>query len=226
MIIFQDVCKQYRDDEWALHNVTLTIPRNEFVFLVGPNGAGKSTLLRLVTTEERPTKGVILVGGIDISHPKNGTLPKYRRSIGIVFQDTRLFGNQTVFDNVALPLKIAGESGRVIRERSLKCLETAGVRSLADRKAGELSGGELRRVAIARAIVSEPNILLADEPTDSLSPSAATDVMDLLMEISRNGVTTIVATHHREVVDRLRRRVVRLDRGRITKDLPAAGFDD
>ncbi len=226
MIIFQDVCKQYRDDEWALHNVTLTIPRNEFVFLVGPNGAGKSTLLRLVTTEERPTKGVILVGGIDISHPKNGTLPKYRRSIGIVFQDTRLFGNQTVFDNVALPLKIAGESGRVIRERSLKCLETAGVRSLAYRKAGELSGGELRRVAIARAIVSEPNILLADEPTDSLSPSAATDVMDLLMEISRNGVTTIVATHHREVVDRLRRRVVRLDRGRITKDLPAAGFDD
>ena len=226
MIVFQDVCKQYRDDEWALHNVTLTIPRNEFVFLVGPNGAGKSTLLRLVTTEERPTKGIILVGGIDISHPKNGTLPKYRRSIGIVFQDTRLFGNQTVFDNVALPLKIAGESGRVIRERSLECLETAGVRNLAYRKAGELSGGELRRVAIARAIVSEPNILLADEPTDSLSPSAATDVMDLLMEISRNGVTTIVATHHREVVDRLRRRVIRLDRGRITKDLPAAGFDD
>ena len=226
MIIFQDVCKQYRDDEWALHNVTLTIPRNEFVFLVGPNGAGKSTLLRLVTTEERPTKGIILVGGIDISHPKNGTLPKYRRSIGIVFQDTRLFGNQTVFDNVALPLKIAGESGRVIRERSLECLETAGVRNLAYRKAGELSGGELRRVAIARAIVSEPNILLADEPTDSLSPGAATDVMDLLMEISRNGVTTIVATHHREVVDRLRRRVIRLDRGRITRDLPAAGFDD
>ncbi|MCY3799997.1 MAG: ATP-binding cassette domain-containing protein [Chloroflexi bacterium] len=226
MIVFQDVCKQYRDDEWALHNVTLTIPRNEFVFLVGPNGAGKSTLLRLVTTEERPTKGIILVGGIDISHPKNGTLPKYRRSIGIVFQDTRLFGNQTVFDNVALPLKIAGESGRVIRERSLECLETAGVRNLAYRKAGELSGGELRRVAIARAIVSEPNILLADEPTDSLSPSAATDVMDLLMEISRNGVTTIVATHHREVVDRLRRRVIRLDRGRITNDLPAAGFDD
>ena len=176
MIVFQDVCKQYRDEEWALHNVTLTIPRNEFVFLVGPNGAGKSTLLRLVTTEERPTKGIILVGGIDISHPKNGTLPKYRRSIGIVFQDTRLFGSQTVFDNVALPLKIAGKSGRVIRERSLDCLEPAGVRNLAYRKARELSGGELRRVAIARAIVSEPNILLADEPTDSLSPSAATDV--------------------------------------------------
>ena len=226
MIVFQDVCKQYREKEWALQKVTFTIPRNEFVFLVGPNGAGKSTLLRLVTTEERPTEGVILVGGVDISHPKNGTLPKYRRSIGIVFQDTRLFGDQTVFDNVALPLKIAGKSGRVIRERSLECLETAGVQNLACRKAGELSGGELRRVAIARAIVSEPNILLADEPTDSLSPSAATDVMDLLMEISRNGVTTVVATHHREVVDRLRRRVIRLDRGRITADHPAAGFDD
>ena len=226
MIVFQDVCKQYRENEWALHKVTFTIPRNEFVFLVGPNGAGKSTLLRLVTTEEKPTEGVILVGGVDISRPKNGTLPKYRRSIGIVFQDTRLFGNQTAFDNVALPLKIAGKSGRVIRERSLGCLETAGVRKLAYRKAGELSGGELRRVAIARAIVSEPNILLADEPTDSLSPSAATDVMDLLMEISRTGVTTVVATHHREVVDRLRRRVIKLDRGRITGDRPAAGFDD
>ena len=226
MIVFQDVCKQYRKNEWALNKVTFTIPRNDFVFLVGPNGAGKSTLLRLVTTEERPTEGVILVGGVDISRPKNGTLPKYRRSIGIVFQDTRLFGNQTVFDNVALPLKIAGKSGRVIRERSMESLETAGVQTLADRKAGELSGGELRRVAIARAIVSEPSILLADEPTDSLSPSAATDVMDLLMEISRSGVTTVVATHHREVVDRLRRRVIKLDRGRITGDRPAAGFDD
>ena len=226
MIVFQDVCKQYRADEWALTNVTLTIPRDDFVFLVGPNGAGKSTLLRLVTAEERPTRGVILVGGVEISNAQNGTLPNYRRSIGIVFQNTRLFDEQTVFDNVALPLKIAGESGRAIRERSLESIETVGLQKLAYRRAGELSGGELRRVAIARAVVSRPNILLADEPTDSLSPSAATEVMDLLMEISRSGVTTIVATHHRDVVDRLRRRVIRLDEGRVTGDRSAGGFDD
>ncbi len=226
MIVFQDVCKQYRKDEWALTNVTLTIPRDEFVFLVGPNGAGKSTLLRLVTTEERPTGGVILIGGVNIANAHNGTLPKYRRSIGMIFQDTRLFGNQSVFDNVALPLKIAGESGRAIRRRSLESIETVGLQNLAYRQAGELSGGELRRVAIARAVVSRPNILLADEPTDSLSPTAAIEVMDLLLEISRRGVTTVVATHHREVVDRLRRRVIRLDQGRVTGDCSAGGFDD
>lgn len=226
MIVFQDVSKQYRGGDWALSNVTLTIPRDDFVFLVGPNGAGKSTLLKLVTAEEKPTRGVILVGGIDISAAQNGTLPKYRRSIGIVFQNTRLFRDQTVFNNVALPLKIAGASGRVIRERSLESIATVGLEERAYRQAGELSGGELRRAAIARAVVSRPNILLADEPTDSLSPRAANDVMDLLMDISRTGVTTLVATHHRDIVDRLRRRVIRLDQGKITGDRSAGGFDD
>ena len=225
MIVFQDVCKRYREEVWALHDLTLTIPRDDFVFLVGPNGAGKSTFLKLVTAEERPTSGVILVGGVDISSTANGGLSKYRRKIGIVFQDTRLLGNRTVFDNVALPLKIAGESGRHIRERSMASIETVGLPHLANRRADELSGGELRRIAIARAIVPRPEILLADEPTDSLSPSAAAEVMDLLMDISRSGVTIVVATHHREVVDRLRRRVVRLDEGRITADRAAGGFD-
>lgn len=224
MIVFENVSKLYRKDIWALRNVTLSIPRDDFVFIVGPNGAGKSTLLKLITLEEKPTGGVILVGGRDTAIVADGMLAKFRRRIGVVFQDTRLFPGRSVAENVALPLKIAGESGRVLRERTQSSLETVALSEFAGRPAGELSGGELRRVAIARAIVARPEILLADEPTDSLSPSAAAQVMDLLMDISRSGVTTIVATHDREVVDRLRRRVVRLENGRVTADEAIGAF--
>ena len=224
MIVFENVSKIYGGDVTALKGITLAIPRNDFVFLVGPNGAGKSTLLKLVTLEERPTHGVILVGGLDTSMLANGALPKFRRKIGVVFQDTKLFDDRTVFENVALPLKIAGASGKEVRKRVMRSLETVGLGPLAQRGARQLSGGELRRAAIARAIVGRPEILLADEPTDSLSPDSASGVMDLLMQITRTGVTTIVATHDRTGVDRLRRRVVRIEGGRITADQTAGVF--
>ncbi len=225
MIVLQNVTKLYRKDRPALRDVTLSIAREEFVFVTGPNGAGKSTLLKLLTLQERPSEGVIVVDGLDTALVANGAIPAYRRKIGIVFQDTRLFPNRTVFGNVSLPLRISGASGRKVRERTNAVLETAGLHDFASRRADELSGGELRRVAIARAIVGRPQILLADEPTDSLSPQASREIMDLLLQISRSGVTTLVATHDRDAVDLLRRRVVRLEDGRVTADVSSGEFD-
>ena len=225
MIVLQNVTKLYRKDRPALRDVTLSIAREEFVFVTGPNGAGKSTLLKLLTLQERPSEGVIVVDGLDTALVANGAIPAYRRKIGIVFQDTRLFPNRTVFGNVSLPLRISGVSGRKVRERTNAVLETAGLHDFASRRADELSGGELRRVAIARAIVGRPQILLADEPTDSLSPQASREIMDLLLQISRSGVTTLVATHDRDAVDLLRRRVVRLEDGRVTADVSSGEFD-
>ena len=225
MIVLQNVTKLYSKDRSALRDVTLSIAREEFVFVTGPNGAGKSTLLKLLTLQERPSEGVIVVDGLDTGLVANGAVPAYRRKIGIVFQDTRLFPNRTVFENVSLPLRISGASGRKVRERTNAVLETAGLHDFASRRADELSGGELRRVAIARAIVGSPHILLADEPTDSLSPQASREIMDLLLQISRSGVTTLVATHDRDAVDLLRRRVVRLEDGRVTADVSSGEFD-
>ena len=225
MIVLQNVTKLYRKNRSALHDVTLSVAREEFVFVTGPNGAGKSTLLKLLTLQERPSEGVIVVDGLDTALVANGAIPAYRRKIGIVFQDTRLFPNRTVFENVSLPLRISGASGRKVRERTNTVLETAGLHDFASRRADELSGGELRRVAIARAIVGRPQILLADEPTDSLSPQASREIMDLLLQISRSGVTTLVATHDRDAVDLLRRRVVRLEDGRVTADVSSGEFD-
>ncbi len=225
MIVLQNVTKLYRKGRSALRDVTLSIAREEFVFVTGPNGAGKSTLLKLLTLQERPSEGVIVVDGLDTALVANGAIPAYRRKIGIVFQDTRLFPNRTVFENVSLPLRISGASGRKVRERTNAVLETAGLHDFASRRADELSGGELRRVAIARAIVGRPQILLADEPTDSLSPQASREIMDLLLQISRSGVTTLVATHDRDAVDLLRRRVVRLEDGRVTADVSSGEFD-
>jgi cell division transport system ATP-binding protein len=225
MIVLQNVTKLYSKDRSALRDVTLSIAREEFVFITGPNGAGKSTLLKLLTLQERPSEGVIVVDGLDTGLVANGAVPAYRRKIGIVFQDTRLFPNRTVFENVSLPLRISGASGRKVRERTNAVLETAGLHDFASRRADELSGGELRRVAIARAIVGSPHILLADEPTDSLSPQASREIMDLLLQISRSGVTTLVATHDRDAVDLLRRRVVRLEDGRVTADVSSGEFD-
>jgi cell division transport system ATP-binding protein len=225
MIVLQNVTKLYSKDRSALRDVTLSIAREEFVFITGPNGAGKSTLLKLLTLQERPSEGVIVVDGLDTGLVANGAVPAYRRKIGIVFQDTRLFPNRTVFENVSLPLRISGASGRKVRERTNAVLETAGLHDFASRRADELSGGELRRVAIARAIIGSPHILLADEPTDSLSPQASREIMDLLLQISRSGVTTLVATHDRDAVDLLRRRVVRLEDGRVTADVSSGEFD-
>ena len=225
MIVLQNVSKLYRKDRPALRDVTLSIAREEFVFVTGPNGAGKSTLLKLLILQERPSEGVIVVDGLDTALVVNGAIPAYRRKIGIVFQDTRLFHNRTVFENVSLPLRISGSSGRKVREMTNAGLKTTGLDDFASRRADELSGGELRRVAIARAIVSRPQILLADEPTDSLSPQASREIMDLLLQVSRSGVTTLVATHDRGAVDLLRRRVVRLEDGRVTVDRSSGAFD-
>tara|TARA_B100001123_G_C15334772_1_gene1032438 strand:- start:2221 stop:2898 length:678 start_codon:yes stop_codon:yes gene_type:complete len=224
VIVFQNVTKSY-GGRVALDDITLSVDRNEFIFLVGPNGAGKSTFLKMITLEERPSSGLIIVGGFDTDNVSESAIPAYRRRIGMVFQDTRLFPDRSVIENVSLPLRISGVSGGEMRRSCENCLRTVGLDGFSKRKASELSGGELRRVAIARAIVSQPEILLADEPTDSLSPSAADNIMNLLLGISLTGVTTVVATHDRDAVDRLRRRVVRIEQGKVASDEFSGGFN-
>ena len=218
MIVLRSVTKIYADGTRALDDVTLAIPRRDFVFLVGPNGAGKSTLLRLLIRAERPTHGCILVEGQDLTVLDDRDVPAFRRRIGIVFQDMKLFPQKTVFENVAFPLEVGHVSGRELRAAVLTTLELVGLAAEAKRTLAQLSGGQRQRVAIARAIVHEPDVLIADEPTANLPPDRAWDIMQLFTAINQAGVTTVIATHHRDVVDHLERRVVALFDGKIVRD--------
>ena len=207
MIVLQNVSKSYRKGLPVLRNITLSISRDEFVFVTGPNGAGKSTLLKMLTLQERPTDGVIVIDGLNTALIANGALPAYRRKIGMVFQDTKLFSNRTVFENVALPLRISSASGRIVRELTNAGLHTVGLDEFSSRRVNELSGGELRRVAIARAIVGRPQILLADEPTGNLDEKNARDVLDLIIELNDNQNTALlIVTHDLSIANKMARK--------------------
>ncbi|NLG86491.1 MAG: cell division ATP-binding protein FtsE [Firmicutes bacterium] len=218
MIEFCRVTKIYNRDIKALDNVSLSIDKGEFIFLVGPSGAGKSTFVRLLLREELPTEGRIVVDGIDTGRLRRSQVPFFRRRIGMVFQDFRLLPERTVSENVAFALRVVEAPRREIYRRVPQVLHLVGLAHKSRAKPAELSGGEQQRVALARALVNNPPILIADEPTGNLDPDTAWDIMRLLVEINQRGTTVVVATHAHEIVDRLRRRVVALENGRVVRD--------
>ncbi|MBM3742926.1 MAG: cell division ATP-binding protein FtsE [Actinobacteria bacterium] len=219
MIKFESVTKVYsKSDKPALDNVSLDVEKGEFVFLVGLSGSGKSTFLRLVLREEKPTAGKIHVAGKDLTSLSNWRVPELRRQVGTVFQDFRLLPNKTVSENVAFTLHVLGFSRKEIDREVPEALELVGLEDKGDRKPNELSGGEQQRVAIARAYVSNPAILIADEPTGNLDPATSVGIMKLLDRINREGTTVVMATHDSGIVDQMRKRVIELDAGHVIRD--------
>lgn len=217
-IKFDNVSKKFNPSHQALDNINLEVSGGEFVFIVGPSGAGKSTLLRLLSREYLPTSGKILVGETDIAKIKSKDIPLYRRKIGFVFQDFKLLEDKTIFENVAMALEVRSFSDEEVKkevERILKLFDIWGKRNLFPQ---QLSGGEAQRTAIARAVIGKPDVLLADEPTGDLDPQTAWSVLQLLNEVNSWGTTILMATHNAEIVNTLKRRVVTIKDGKLTKD--------
>ena len=224
MIEMQDVWKTYPDGSHALRGVSVLIERNEFVYLVGPSGAGKSTFMKLIYREEVPTKGQISVNGFNIGKLKPRKIPYIRRNIGVVFQDFRLLPKMTVYENVAFAMEVIEAPRRLIRRRVMEVLELVGLKSKANSLPAQLSGGEQQRVAIARAIVNNPAVIVADEPTGNLDPETSWGIMNLLEEINFRGATIVMATHNKEIVNTLRKRVIAIEKGVIVRDEPKGEY--
>ena len=229
VITFDHVTKTYpaQPKKPALSDVTLQIFAGEFIFLVGHSGSGKSTFIRLLTREIKPTSGKIYVADEDLTTMRNWRVPYLRRTIGCVFQDFKLLPNKTVFENVAFALEVIGKSRHVIKTQVPEVLRLVGLSDKLNSYPDQLSGGQQQRVSIARAIVNRPPLLICDEPTGNLDPQTSRGIMDLLERINRTGTTVLVATHDREMVDNMRRRVIALDRGHLTRDQDRGvyGFD-
>lgn len=217
LVEFRDVVKRY-GNHIALDHVTLTLYKGEFLSLVGPSGAGKSTLIKCLTLQDRPDEGRIMVAGRDITMLRKRDLPYYRRRVGIVFQDYKLLPAKTVYENVAFALEVSGANNREISQRVTLMLDTVGMAAKADNFPNQLSGGEQQRVAIARALVHDPSILIADEPTGNLDPLNTWEIIELLYKINKAGTMVILATHDREIVDALKKRVITLRAGQLVAD--------
>jgi cell division transport system ATP-binding protein len=224
MIVFDGVTKVYDPHIVALREVSLTIEKGEFVFLVGPSGSGKSTMIRLLLKELEPTEGRIIVGGRELNRLKRSKVPMLRRNVGCVFQDFKLLSNRTAFENVAYALKVQGEPQRSIRAKVPEVLGLVGLSSKMTHMPDELSGGEQQRVSIARAFVNQPPLLICDEPTGNLDPDTSVGIMQLLYRINRTGTTVVMATHDREMVDKMRRRVIALEDGDVVRDERRGGY--
>jgi cell division transport system ATP-binding protein len=219
VIEFQNVTKIYpNQNRAALESVELTIEKGEFVFLVGPSGSGKSSFLRLALREEKPSSGRILVAGKDLQRLPNYKVPHLRRRIGCVFQDFRLLPNKSVYQNVAFALEVIGKPRRFIRRVVPEVIDLVGLEGKHDRMPNELSGGEQQRVAMARAFVNRPQILLADEPTGNIDPATSIGIMKVLDRINRTGTTVVMATHDAAIVDSMRKRVIELEYGKVVRD--------
>jgi cell division transport system ATP-binding protein len=218
MIRFENVTKTYKTGSLALRDLTVEIEKGEFVFLVGPSGSGKTTFIRLLLREEIPGKGRIWVAGREIGHLSQWRIPYLRRNIGCVFQDFRLLPTKSVFENVAFALEVIGRPKHVIAAQVPQVLDLVGLTKKRDSLPSELSGGEQQRVAVARAFVNRPLVLLADEPTGNLDPATSQGIMRLLDRINRTGTTVVVATHDAGIVDQMRRRVIELDHGTLVRD--------
>ena len=227
MILLDRVTKTYgKGTEPALDRVSLHVEPREFVIVVGSSGAGKSTLLKLLTREEKPTTGKIIVGGIDYDKLKDRDIPYLRRRIGTVFQDFKLLPNKTVFENVAFALEIVGTGKHEIQYTVPRVLDIVGLKGKEKRMPLELSGGERQRVAIARSIARQPKILIADEPTGNLDPKHAWDVVKVLQKINQYGTTVLLTTHNQEIVNKLKRRVITIKDGKIASDRAGGGYKD
>ena len=224
VLALQNVTKSYPNGKLALRGVDLTIPDGDFVFLVGPSGAGKSTVIKLLIRDEIATKGAVLLDGRDLARIKKREVPKIRRKIGVVFQDFKLLQNKTVRDNVGFALEVTGARRREIAPAVDRVLTIVGLTGQADHLPGQLSGGEQQRTAIARALVHNPRLFIADEPTGNLDPTISWEIIQLLLRVNEMGVTVLMATHNAEVVSAVRKRVVALEDGRIVRDETGARY--
>ena len=218
MIEMHDIWKTYPDGTVALQGINVVIDRNEFVYIVGPSGAGKSTFLKLIYREEVPTKGQISVNGFNIGKLKRRKIPYIRRNIGVIFQDYRLLPKLTVYENVAFAMEVIEAPRRLIKRRTMEVLDLVGLKHKAGSMPSQLSGGEQQRVAIARAIVNNPAVIVADEPTGNLDPDTSWEIMKLLEEINFRGTTIVMATHNKEIVNTMRKRVIAIENGKIVRD--------
>ena len=226
-IEIKDCYKVYKNGVTALADGNLSIDKGEFVFFIGPTASGKSSLLKLLYREEKPNKGSVFVGGVNVSKLKNSKVYKLRRKIGIVFQDFKLLPKLTVFENVAYPLESYGESSSEIKEKVLASLERVGLKEKYRSYPHELSGGEQQRVCIARAIVNEPKLIVCDEPTGNLDPDTSKEIMDVLLKINNElGTTIVMATHDKDIVNRLKKRVITIKDGVIINDKKKGKYDN
>lgn len=226
MIEFINVSKEYDNKVKALDDVSLKIDKGEFVFLVGASGAGKSTMLKLLLKEEEPTEGQIYLGNRNITKVRKRKIPEVRRNLGVVFQDFRLLSNKTVYENIAFAMEILGEHPKEIRRRVPMILSMVNLSKKASNFPDELSGGEHQRVAIARAIVNNPPVLIADEPTGNLDPDTAWEIMSVLGDINSRGTTILMATHAKDIVDVMQKRVIQIHNGSLIRDEEAGGYGD
>ena len=224
MIQMKNVYKKYPNGIVALNGLDVEIDQGEFVYIVGPSGAGKSTVIKMMYREERPTSGQMLVDGVDITALKNKHVPMLRRNIGVVFQDFKLLPRLNVYENVAFALEVIEESPDSIRKKVIDTLDLVGLKQKARMFPNELSGGEQQRVSIARSIVNTPKVLIADEPTGNLDPDTSWDIMRLFEEINNRGTTIIMATHNREIVNTIRKRVIAIEGGLIVRDVAGGDY--
>ncbi len=227
LITLTGVNKKYKNGVTAIYDLDLKIKKGEFVFIIGGSGSGKSTLIKMLYREEKPTKGEINVGGVNVAKLRNSRVYKLRRKLGIVFQDYRLLPKLTVYENVAFALEAIGTKSNEIRVKTLRALELVGLKGKTRNYPDELSGGEQQRVAIARAIVNDPKLILCDEPTGNLDPKMSLEIVKVLEEINKTtGTTVIMATHDKEIVNKFKKRVIAIKQGRIVKDYEEGKYDN
>ncbi|WP_433744724.1 cell division ATP-binding protein FtsE [Falsibacillus pallidus] len=218
MIDMKDVHKKYPNGITAANGINVHIKQGEFVYVVGPSGAGKSTFIKMMYREERPTKGDIVVSGVNLAKLKNSRVPYLRRNIGVVFQDFKLLPTLTVYENIAYALEVIEEQPKYIKKRVMEVLDLVGLKHKARMLPNELSGGEQQRISIARSIVNTPKVVIADEPTGNLDPETSWDIMNLFEEINSRGTTVVMATHNREIVNTIKHRVIAIENGKIVRD--------
>jgi len=218
MIQMDNVIKKYPNGIVAVNGISVNINPGEFVYVVGPSGAGKSTFIKLMYREEKATSGKIVVAGVDLLNLKNSQVASLRRQLGVVFQDFKLLPRLTVYENVAFALEVIEEHPKIIRKRVMEVLELVGLKQKARMFPSELSGGEQQRISIARSIVNVPKVLIADEPTGNLDPETSWEIMDIFEKINQRGTTIVMATHNKEIVNRIRKRVIAIEGGMIVRD--------
>ncbi|GAE33063.1 cell division ATP-binding protein FtsE [Halalkalibacter akibai] len=218
MIEMKDVWKSYPNNVKAINGISISIKKGEFIYVVGPSGAGKSTFIKMMYREEKPTKGDIFFDETNLAKVKERAIPQLRRRMGVVFQDFKLLPTLSVYENVAFALEVIEESPSVIKRKVMDVLDIVHLKNKARSLPNELSGGEQQRVAIARAIVNSPELLIADEPTGNLDPDTAWEIMDILDDINHRGTTVIMATHNKDIVNTIKKRVVAIEGGRVVRD--------